>query len=42
MPLEVVGKRLGHSHIGVTTERYLHVYSDRERDAGSLFDTLSA
>ncbi|MGA7353985.1 MAG: site-specific integrase, partial [Candidatus Cybelea sp.] len=27
VPLEVVSKRLGHSSIGVTAERYLHVYS---------------
>ena len=40
VPLEVVSKRLGHSSIGVTAERYLHVYSDRDAAAASVFDTL--
>jgi len=40
VPLEVVSKRLGHSQIGVTAERYLHVYSDRDAAAASVLDTL--
>ena len=40
VPLEVVSKRLGHSSIGVTAERYLHVYSDRDAAAASVLDTL--
>jgi integrase len=40
VPLEVVSKRLGHSSIGVTAERYLHVYSDRDAAAASALDTL--
>ena len=40
VPLEVVSKRLGHSSIGATAERYLHVYTDRDAAAASVFDTL--
>lgn len=40
VPLEVVSKRLGHSSIGVTAERYLHVYADRDAAAASALDTL--
>ena len=40
VPLEVVSKRLGHSSIGVTAERYLHVYSDRDAAAASVLDRL--
>lgn len=40
VPLEVVSKRLGHSSIGVTAERYLHVYSDRDAAAASALDAL--
>ncbi|MFZ0362941.1 MAG: tyrosine-type recombinase/integrase [Candidatus Cybelea sp.] len=40
VPLEVVSKRLGHSSIGVTAERYLHIYSDRDAAAASVLDTL--
>jgi integrase len=40
VPLEVVSKRLGHASIGVTAERYLHVYTDRDAAAASVFDTL--
>ena len=28
VPLEAVSRRLGHASIGITAERYLHVYSD--------------
>ncbi|HTV73224.1 MAG TPA: hypothetical protein VME66_05945 [Candidatus Acidoferrales bacterium] len=40
VPLEVVSKRPGHSNIGVTAERYLHVYSDRDAAAASALDAL--
>ncbi len=40
VPLEVVSKRLGHSSIAVTAERYLHVYRDRDADAAAVFDRL--
>ena len=30
VPLEVVSKRLGHASIGITAERYLDVYTDRD------------
>ena len=40
VPLEVVSKRLGHSSIGVTAGRYLHVYSDRDAAAACVFDTF--
>ena len=34
VPLEVVSKRLGNAPIGVTAERYLNVYSNRDAAAG--------
>ena len=37
LPLEVVSQRLGHASIGITAERYLHVYSDRNVDAADAF-----
>lgn len=40
VPVEVASKRLGHSNIGVTAERYLHIYSERDAAAASVFDTL--
>jgi integrase len=40
VPLEVVSKRLGHSNIGITAERYLDVYSDRDVAAASAFERL--
>jgi integrase len=40
VPIEVVSKRLGHADIRVTTERYLHVYNDRDAAAASVLDTL--
>lgn len=40
VPLEVVSKRLGHSTIGVTAERYLDVYSDRDAAAAEAFERL--
>jgi integrase len=40
VPLRVVNKRLGRSKTGVTAERYLHVYSDRDAAAASVLGTL--
>jgi integrase len=36
VPLEVVSKRLGHSNIAITAERYLDVYMDRDKEAGGV------
>jgi integrase len=38
--IEVISKRLGHSNIAVTGERYLFVYQERDAQAASLLDTL--
>lgn len=40
VPLEVVSKRLGHSNIAITAERYLDVYSDRDVAAATAFERL--
>jgi integrase len=40
VPLEVVSRWLGHARIGITAERYLHVYSDRDADAADAFGRL--
>lgn len=40
VPIEVISKRLGHSSIGVTASRYLHVYSERGREAARAFENL--
>jgi Phage integrase family len=40
VPLEVVGRRLGHASIEVTAERYFLVYSDRDADAADAFGRL--
>ena len=40
VPLEVVSKRLGHSNISITAERYLHVYRDRDAEAAKVFEGL--
>lgn len=40
VPLEVVSKRLGHSTIGVTAERYLDVYADRDAATAEAFERL--
>jgi integrase len=41
VPLEVVSKRLGHSAIGITAERYLHVYQSRDAQAAAVFEGLA-
>ncbi len=40
VPLEVVSKRLGHSNISITAERYLDVYIDRDAAAATAFESL--
>lgn len=40
VPIEVVSQRLGHASIGITVERYLHVYKDRDADAAEAFGRL--
>jgi integrase len=40
VPIEVVSSRLGHSSIGVTVDRYLTVYKDRDAAAARAFDRL--
>jgi integrase len=35
--IEVVSQRLGHASIGITVERYLHVYEGRDADAADAF-----
>ena len=40
VPLEVVSKRLGHSDIRVTAERYLHVYRESDAAAARVLDTV--
>ncbi len=42
VPLEVVSKRLGHSNIGITAERYLFVYRDRDAQAAAVFERLAS
>jgi integrase len=40
VPIEVVSKRLGHSCIGITVDRYLTVYTDRDAAAVIAFERL--
>jgi integrase len=42
VPIEVVSKRLGHSTITITVDRYLVVYRERDEAAASAFDKLVA
>jgi integrase len=39
-PLDVISKRLGHSNIAITAERYLSVYASRDEAASEAFATL--
>ncbi len=41
VPLEVVSKRLGHATIGITAERYLHIYRERDQEAAAVFERLA-
>jgi integrase len=40
VPIEIVSQRLGHASIGITVERYLHVYSSRDAEAADAFGRL--
>jgi integrase len=40
VPIEVLSRRLGHSSIAITMDRYLVVYRDRDRTAADAFDRL--
>jgi integrase len=40
VPIEVVSKRLGHSTIAITVDRYLVVYRERDEAAAAAFETL--
>jgi integrase len=40
VPIEVVSKRLGHSNIAITVDRYLVVYRDRDEAAAAAFEQL--
>jgi integrase len=40
VPLEVVSKRLEHSSIGITAERYLDAYTNRDEAAAAAFGRL--
>ncbi len=38
VPIEVVSKRLGHSNIAITVDRYVTVYRDRDEAAAAAFE----
>ena len=40
--LEVVSNRLGHSAIGITADRYLHIYRSRDAQAAAVFEQLAS
>jgi integrase len=40
VPIEVVSKRLGHSTIAITVDRYLVVYRERDEAAALAFEAL--
>jgi integrase len=40
VPIEVVSRRLGHSSIGVTYDRYITIYNQSDRYAADKFDCL--
>jgi integrase len=42
VPIEVISKRLGHSTIGVTVDRYVTVYRDRDAAAAEAFERVMA
>ena len=37
VPIEVISKRLGHSDISITYDRYITVYRDRDAEAAEAF-----
>ncbi len=40
VPIEVVSKRLGHSNIAITVDRYVTVYRDRDEAAAAAFERV--
>jgi integrase len=40
VPIEVVSKRLGHSTIGLTVDRYVTIYRERDVAAAQAFEQL--
>ncbi|HTV73313.1 MAG TPA: tyrosine-type recombinase/integrase [Candidatus Acidoferrales bacterium] len=40
VPIEVISKRLGHSTIGITVDRYVTVYRDRDAAAAEAFERI--
>ena len=42
VPIEVISKRLGHSDIGITYDRYITVYSDQDAEAAEAFAKIVA
>jgi|HubBroStandDraft_6_1064221.scaffolds.fasta_scaffold350896_2 integrase len=42
VPLEVVSNRLGHSAIGITADRYLHIYRSRDAQAAAVFEKIAS
>jgi integrase len=42
VPIDVISHRLGHSCIGITVDRYLTVYQDRDAAAAAAFERIVA
>ena len=42
VPIEVISHRLGHSCIGITVDRYLTVYQERDAAAAAAFERIVA
>jgi integrase len=42
VPIEVISKRLGHSDISITYDRYITVYRDRDAEAAEAFARIVA
>jgi integrase len=40
VPIEVISKRLGHSDISITYDRYITVYRDRGAEAAEAFGKI--
>jgi len=40
IPIDVISRRLGHSCISITVDRYVTVYTDRDAAAASAFEQL--
>jgi integrase len=40
VPIEVVSRRLGHSSIGITMDRYVVLYTEQGRAAADAFDRV--